>query len=321
MATAPLTSLALDGAGQPYFTTAGDGFSLYDGTRWERRALPAAGIRGNMVRAATVGPDGALWIVTEAGVQRVIAPDRAPAPLPESPIPPTSIQAIHVGDNSNLWIGGAGAARWDGQAWTTYTLTDNLAGAVVQAIAADSRGRIWLGTDAGVSIWNGESFFNLTRATGLPDADIRTLLADGDAMWIGSASGGLYRFERNQLEVLNAGNMKLPSDTITALALTGDGVLLVGTDAGLAELRGGVTLSVPEVGARTVTQLLAVGDTRWVGTVADGLFYATGTGWQQATTAGILPSNHVTALAAFGGAVWVGGATGGLARYDLSSEE
>lgn len=321
MAAAPLTSLTLDANGQPYFTTAGDGFSVYDGAGWERRALPAAGIRGNAVRAATVGPDGALWIVTEAGVQRVIAPERAPALLPESPIPPTAIQTIYVGDNGNLWIGGAGAAQWDGRAWTTYTLTDGLAGAVVQAIAADSRGRIWLGADAGVSIWNGESFFNLTRATGLPDADIRTLLADGDAMWIGSAGGGLYRFERNQLEVLNADNMKLPSDTITALALTGDGALWVGADAGVAELRAGVTLPVSEVGARPVTQLLAVDGSRWVGTVADGLFYDAGAGWQQATTEGILPSNHVTALAAFGGAVWVGGVTGGLARYDLSSEE
>ncbi|HHW84595.1 MAG TPA: hypothetical protein GX400_00110 [Chloroflexi bacterium] len=321
MAAAPLTSLTLDANGQPYFTTAGDGFSVYDGASWERRALPAAGIRGNAVRAATVGPDGALWIVTEAGVQRVIAPERAPALLPESPISPAAIQAIHVGDDGNLWIGGAGAAQWNGRAWTTYTLTDGLAGAVVQAIATDSRGRVWLGADAGVSIWNGESFFNLTRATGLPNADIRTLLADGDAMWIGSAGGGLYRFERNQLEVLNADNMKLPSDTITALARTGDGALLVGADAGVAELSAGVTLPVSEVSARPVTQLLAIDGSRWVGTVADGLFYDTGAGWQQATTEGILPSNHVTALAAFGGAVWVGGATGGLARYDLSSEE
>lgn len=321
MAAAPLTSLALDGDGRVYFTTAGDGLSIYDGGGWERRALPVAGIRGNAVRAATVAPNGALWLVTEAGVQRFVAPERVPALLPESPIPPAMIRAIHVADNGNLWIGGAGAARWDGKSWTTYTLTDGLAGAVVQAIATDSRGRIWLGAEAGVSIWNGESFFNLTRATGLPDADIRALLADGDAMWIGSAGGGLYRFERNQLEVLNTDNMKLPSDTITALALTGDGALLVGTDAGLAELRAGVALSAPDIGARLVTQILALDDARWVGTVADGLFYDVGAGWRQATTEGVLPANHVTALATFGDAVWVGGATGGLARYDLSNKE
>ena len=321
MASAPLTSLTLDADGQVYFTTAGDGFSSYDGADWERFARPVAGIRGNAVRAATVDADGALWVVTEAGVQRVVAPNRPPVLTPDSPIAPASIQAIYAGDNGDIWIGGAGAARWDGRAWTTYTLTDGLACAVVQTLAADSRGRIWLGTDTGVSIWNGESFFNLTRDTGLPSADIRALLADGEAMWIGSAGGGLYRFERNQLEVLNVDNMNLPSDTITALALTDDGGLLVGTDAGLAELREGVAAPVPEIGERAVTQLLARDDTRWVGTVADGLFYDVGAGWQQETTDGVLPSNRVTALAAVEDAVWVGGATGGLARYDLSIEE
>jgi hypothetical protein len=51
MASAPLTSLTLDADGQVYFTTAGDGFSSYDGADWERFARPVAGIRGNAVRA------------------------------------------------------------------------------------------------------------------------------------------------------------------------------------------------------------------------------------------------------------------------------
>ena len=46
-------------------------------------------------------------------------------------------------------------------------------------------------------------------------------------MWIGSAGGGLYRFERNQLQVLNSDNVNLPSDTVTALVLADDGSLLV----------------------------------------------------------------------------------------------
>ena len=122
-----------------------------------------------------------------------------------------------------------------------------------------------------MSIWNGESFFNLTRDTGLPSADIRVLLNDGNAMWIGSAGGGLYRFERNQLEVLNVDNMNLPSDVLTALALSGDGALLVGTDAGLAELRDGIAMPLPALGERAITQVLVQGGATWVGTAADGL--------------------------------------------------
>ena len=208
----------------------------------------------------------------------------------------------------SLWIGGAGAGVWDGTAWRVYTTTDGLAGASVRAISEDSRGRIWLGADAGISIWNGQSFFNLTSETGLPSADIRALLADGDAMWIGSAGGGLYRFVGNQLEVRNTDNTNLPSDVITALALTDAGTLFVGSDAGLAELRDGVIAAVPTLGARAVTQLLAYAGSVWVGVAEDGLFYDAGAGWQQETTAGALPANQVTALAAAANTVWVGGA-------------
>ncbi|MBE2238145.1 MAG: hypothetical protein IAE81_10165 [Caldilineaceae bacterium] len=322
MANAPLTHLTLDADGQLYFTTAGDGFSVYDGATWQRFARSNEGLRGNAVRAATIDPDGALWVVTDAGVQRVLGPDRSPTLTPDAPIELASIQAIYAASNGDIWIGGAGgAAVWNGSAWRVYTMTDGMAGEVVQAIGEDSRGRIWLGADAGVSIWNGESFFNLTRDTGLPSDDIRVLLEDGNAMWIGSAGGGLYRFERNQLEVLNVDNMNLPSDVITALALSGDGALLVGTDAGLVELRDGMATPLAALGERAITQVLVQDGATWVGTAADGLFYQSGEDWQQETTAGALPSNHVTALQAVDGDVWVGGATGGLARYRLPTEE
>ncbi|MBK8798364.1 MAG: hypothetical protein IPM07_19445 [Anaerolineales bacterium] len=322
MAAAPLTHLTLDADGQVYFTTAGDGLSVYDGATWQRFARSNEGLRGNAVRAATVDPDGAQWVVTEAGVQRVLGPDRSPTLTPDVPLDPATVQAIYAASNGDIWIGGAGgAAVWDGSAWRVYTVADGVAGEIVQAIGEDSRGRIWLGADAGVSIWNGESFFNLTRDTGLPSADIRVLLNDGNAMWIGSAGGGLYRFERNQLEVLNVDNMNLPSDVLTALALSGDGALLVGTDAGLAELRDGIAMPLPALGERAITQVLVQGGATWVGTAADGLFYQSGEEWQQETTAGALPSNHVTTLQAVDGDVWVGGAMGGLARYRLPTEE
>jgi ligand-binding sensor domain-containing protein len=321
MATAPLTSLTLDAGDQLYFTTAGEGFSVYDGAAWQQFARPNEGLRGNAVQAATVDPDSALWVVTEAGIQQVVGANRPPPRSLDAPIDPATIQTIYTARNGDLWIGGAGAGVWDGSAWRVYTTTAGLAGATVRAISEDSRGRIWLGADAGISIWNGESFFNLTLDTGLPSADIRALLADGDAMWIGSAGGGLYRFVGNQLEVRNTDNTNLPSDVITALGLTADGALLVGSDAGLVELRDGAITPVTALGERSVTELLVHDASIWVGAGEEGLFYDVGTGWQQETTAGALPANRVTALAAGDDAVWVGGATGGLVRYELPPKE
>ncbi len=320
-AVAALTRLSLDDDGQLYVATAGNGFSVYDGATWRRFFKPNEGVAGNAIFAAAFDADNALWVVTDAGVQRIIAPTRPPELLPESGIDLATIRTIYAARNGNLWIGGDGAAVWDGATWRQFTPENGLAGGEVRAIAEDSRGRIWLGSDAGVSIWNGVAFVNLTRETGLPSADIRSLLADGAAMWIGSAGGGLYRFALNQLEVFTVENIGLPSDTITALALDNSGLLFIGTAAGLAELENGIVTPIPAVGERAISQILAADGSIWVGTTGDGLFFDVGEGWQHETTVGALPDNRVTVLAAVDGEIWVGGATGGLLRYSLPTKE
>lgn len=317
MAEAPLTRLTLDAEGRLYFTTAGDGYSVYDGANWRKFVKTNEGIKGNAVRSAVVGSEGALWAVTDGGVQRIVAPNRPPEVLPDSGV--ASIRALYAARTGELWVAGEGVGVWDDESWTLLTTEDGLLDGVVQAIAEDGRGRIWLGTNVGVSIWNGAVFVNLTEETGLPSGNIQALLPDGEAMWIGSA-GGLYRFARNQLEVFTSENIGLPSNAITALAKDGD-LLYVGTDAGLVELRNGAVAPIPVVGERSVTQILAQGASLWVGTRDAGLFYDLGDGWRQETTEGALPSNHVTAIVGVDNAVWIGGAVGGFVRYSVLTKE
>lgn len=317
MAAGPLTHLALDAAGRVYYTTAGDGYSVLDGDAWRRFARAGDAVRGNAIGAATVDGDGALWLATDAGIQRVEGSDRLPTLAPAGDIDPAAVRVLFADSTGLIWAGGDGAASFDGEVWTVYTTTAGLAGETVQAIAEDSRGRIWLGTDGGISIWNGATFFNLTEDTGLPSADIRSLLAEGDAMWIGSDGGGLYRFERNQLQVLTSDNVNLPSDTVTALAPAGDGSLLVGTDSGLAELRDGNAAPVPAAGEGAISHILALPGSLWVATAGDGLYFDTGDGWQHATAMTVLPADEVTALIATDEDIWVGGRTGGLILTDI----
>ena len=63
--------------------------------------------------------------------------------------------------------------------------------------------------------------------------DSRALPPMPNSVWIGSASGGLYRFENNQLQVLTQENVGLPSNRILALLVAPDRSLYVGTDAGM----------------------------------------------------------------------------------------
>jgi ligand-binding sensor domain-containing protein len=191
----------------------------------------------------------------------------------------------------------------------------------VRSIVVDAAGRTWFGTERGISVWNGSSFFTIDQARGLPSEDIRALAADEDGVWIGAQGGGLYRYAGNQLQLLNRQNVGLPSDNVSALAVGPDGALWIGTDRGLAQLAEGELVVDDDLGEQAITSLAvsASGDV-WAAAGDEGLFFYDGERWTQLTLADRLPSQRITALIADGDTVWLGGAEGGITRYRQSPE-
>ncbi|MGL4649457.1 MAG: ligand-binding sensor domain-containing protein, partial [Caldilineaceae bacterium] len=235
MVTGPIRDLAVSESGDIGYGTAQAGSSVLARSRWRALALETGFPAANRTFATVSDANGFLWVATAGGVQQA-DPGRPQSSLlvdaAEAETPP-SVRTLFADARGGVWLGGLWASYFDGAAWTHYTQADGLAGDEVTAIAEDAQGRIWFGSPVGLSIWTGTTFFNLTSDNGLPDAEIRSLAADPQGMWIGSASGGLYRFENNQLQVLTAENVGLPSNTVTALLVAADGTLYVGTDAGL----------------------------------------------------------------------------------------
>ena len=318
MAAGPLTNLTLDSTGQVYYTTAGNGYSRYDGEQWRSFVKTDEMVRGNQVKALAVDDTGAQWVATELGVQRFTKPDK-PGELfdaENSGLAVADVRVLVPGAEGGLWVGGQGASFFDGDTWQTLTISDGLAGAIVQAITVDGQQRTWFGTDGGLSVWNGAVFFNITKDRGLPSDNITALVADGNAVWIGTQGGGLYRFENSQLQIFNQENVGLPSDTITALTLTGDGALLIGTDRGLAQFKDGSVSLIAEAPALLISALAAQGKEIWAGTADSGVFHFDGAAWRQLTGADGLPSDRIAAILATDKATWIGGQDGGLARYN-----
>jgi ligand-binding sensor domain-containing protein len=349
MAPAPLTSLAVDAAGAVYYTTKGSGYAVRDARvangAWRTFAVRNPALQGNSVRALSGDAAGNLWAATNAGVQRLEA---SSAPELFGPdvvgIAAEDVQVLAASPDGQMWVGGrteagagtrAGAAvsSYDGRNWQLLTAEDGLVGTTVQAIAPDAEGRIWVGSDAGLSVWNDDSFFVINRQQGLPSDDIRALAADAGGVWIGTAGGGLYRFADSQLQLLNQQNVGLPSDTITQLAIGQDGVLWIGSDQGLAQLADGELTPVEELGERAIISLAVTGD-GYVWAVArdsleqntgdDVLFFSnTAQGedqWTELTLADPLPSQHLAALLAGDASVWIGGDPGGIMQFVRDGE-
>jgi ligand-binding sensor domain-containing protein len=310
MAPGPLRDLAVGSSGALGYGTAQAGSSLLLRSRWRSLALTAPFPAANRTFATAADSNGFLWVAGSAGVQQVDPGNPASARTIDSGEDGTtpSVRTLYADGRGGVWLGGLWASYFDGATWSHFTQADGLAGDEVTAIAEDAQGRIWFGTPVGLSIWTGTTFFNLNGANGLPDAEILSLAADARGMWIGAATGGLYRFEDNKLQVLTAENVGLPSNTITALLAGADGVLYVGTDAGLAQFSDGAVTPVEDLPALRVTSLASSPDgTVWVGTLGGGAWVKRDGVWAPVRVDGVtLPADVRSVTVDLYGGAWLG---------------
>ena len=317
MPAEPFTHLTIGPEASIYVSTLGGGLTVFNGSSWKTMEIAGELTADNRIRDLTESADGFVWIANELGVQQMSPADptvRRLYTLEDGGIPIDDVQVL-AADAAGIWIGGLGAAFFDGSDWQVFMPVDGLAGSVVQALAIDSQLRAWIGTKTGLSIWNGDIFFNLTQENGLPSDNITALLADGDAMWIGTNGGGLYYFARNQLQIFSDENADLPSNTITALGRDGDGVLLVGTAEGLLRFDDGVAELIEEVPASPITAITSMEQSIWVGTDGAGVHYFDGVQWTDLGKNEPLPSTQIGAILADDyGTIWVVGQRGGISR-------
>ncbi len=348
---ASLTTLVADvkgGGDSLFYATEGEGLIHFDGTDWSNLVLEDELLTSNTIRHLAQDADGTIWVATSAEIH-LMEKRRGSASTPSSAhiVESSAAQRIRQGNrslfdsvqrgeavtglwadhNGAIWLGTDGADHVKGTNWKSYSSLNGLVGSPVQAFTVDNLNRSWIGTANGLNVLNEETFFSLTTDQGLPDDNVQAIIADLESpenvVWIGTAEGGLLRFEKNQLAVFNVENANLPSNTVTTLALDADGSLLVGTDNGLARLMDGRATKIRALGDAAVTSIVS-GASRldetttvlWVGTEESGLFHYNGLAWEQLSTWN-LPDQHITTLLVDDdGTLWIGSANGGLVLHD-----
>ena len=98
--------------------------------------------------------------------------------------------------NGNIWFSNwAGAYRYDGNTFTSFTKSNGLSGTgLVAKIIEDKKGIIWLGGDGGLSRYDGKSFTSFQD--GLINPWIWAILEDKTGnIWVGTRQTGLYLFD------------------------------------------------------------------------------------------------------------------------------
>jgi signal transduction histidine kinase/CheY-like chemotaxis protein/ligand-binding sensor domain-containing protein len=235
-----LWSMYEDREGNLWIGTTGSGLHKLRDSKFESYG-PPEGLRGGLTWGFAAAPDGSLWISTsELGPVRHAA-GRFEYIAERYPQLPAWIRSMLVDRTGTTWFGSSGRGLFrlrDGQL-TQFNRAQGLAGDVVKSLIEDTRGRLWVGTDHGVSlIVDGK----LAAAPEAVRTQVRYLTHQlyqdaGGTVWLGT-DHGLFAYNDQELKHFTTAD-GLPSALVAAIFPDGDRALWISTGGGMVYLKDG----------------------------------------------------------------------------------
>ena len=145
------------------------------------------------------------------------------------------IFALGSGSAGKIFAGGEnGLGSFDGAQWKFFSASDGLPKSAVRALAEDTNGILWIGTES-------DGLFSLRdgkiSAAAAPVKDISTLLAAADgSLWAGTSVHGLAHFSDGAWKLFSSTLNGLANDDILSLAEDDAGNLWIGSYEGLVRV-------------------------------------------------------------------------------------
>lgn len=194
------------------------------------------GLLNSSVRSVFCDKDNTVWVGTWGGLYKYTGTRFQPVPNQEALS--GVIQAIYQDKNNVLWFGTrSGLVRFNGKTWQTLSKKDGLSSDNVQAIAADSKSNLWIGTfRGGINILTGNEIkvFNRTNSSIISD-NINSLYIDsGDIVYAGTGSG-LAIYSEGKWDALTV-ERGLPCNYISFIVEDLSSNLWCGSSAGLIRI-------------------------------------------------------------------------------------
>lgn len=318
----PVSALFGDSHGALWVGSVGNGLSRLQHDQITTFTAQS-GLPSGVITALAEDRKGQLWIGTSAGLvvwqNGQLSPLSAAGEFKGQPI------AMLFNDRQgNMWLGakGAGVFQFLGDKFVPLTET-SLAGLLKDphCLWVDQSGRIWIGAgDDFVVCRDGDRWqrYRIPRHLAKPYVNALAEEADG-TVWAGSVGGGLLQFREGKLAAITASS-GLSGTLVEALMVDREGILWVGTDAGLNRLRRKSLFALGQsdgLGYGAVHGLAEVAaGVIWASKPGDGLYRWDGRSFNRLTAAGLSPrdSQVNTLLVTRDGSCWVAGANG-LLRY------
>ncbi len=157
----------------------------------------------------------------------------------------TNTWTVFVDKDEQVWAGTRRGGAWLGGLFhlqgERFELVRGFAAfdRDVFAIHQDRRGRMWVGTQGGLVVREGDGWKLFTTRDGLLSDRVQAIADDDEGnLWIGTA-GGLSLLQNGRFASYRRGENGLPNDNVSAVHVDRDNVVWVGTGGGLARFKSG----------------------------------------------------------------------------------
>lgn len=234
---------------------------------------------------------------------------------------PSLIIASAQADDSSLWLGtrGVGLYRWSSGA--LLRVGENTIDNKVNRLLLGRGGRLWVGTDRGLFLWDGKKAIEVQLTATEPLQVLSLIEDDTGELWIGTPQG-LLRLTEDDAKA-GATWVRHGGQAVTALLLDREGDIWFGDGSTLKRLQQSavVPVDVPATVVRNGVGAIAADDrgSVWFAPLDRGLYWISGSTFHKIESGG-LGRDVVYSIDCHGEDVWLGRRHGGLTRLHAHRE-
>jgi ligand-binding sensor domain-containing protein/signal transduction histidine kinase len=183
----------------------------------------------------TTDANGGPWLATGIGLYKIVDGQL------ETPAPMVIPRSFFIGKHGDLWIGtdGSGLVHLQRRTIQMFTIADGLTNSNVMTVLAAHDGRLWVGNNCGLEVYDGSKFTPFAEKDGLLNSCVWSLAEDHDKnLWIGTYGGGLFRYRDGTFTQFTQ-EQGLASRIVFKIITAQDGSLWIATPDGLSHMTKG----------------------------------------------------------------------------------